>query len=100
MRAVHLTAYGNPVDGIEFVEIPEPPEPGANQVLVGVEFSPVNPNDLSLARGTYAVRPALPSVIGNEGVGRILAWVRASRPSKLAIAWWCLSRASRGGSAC
>ena len=72
MRAVHLTAYGNPIDGIEFVEIPEPPEPGANQVLVGVEFSPINPNDLSLARGTYAVRPALPTVIGNEGVGRIL----------------------------
>jgi len=72
MRAVHLTAYGNPIDGIEFVEIPEPPEPGANQVLVGVEFSPINPNDLSLARGTYALRPALPTVIGNEGVGRIL----------------------------
>src|ERR1700730_10414236 len=34
MRAVHLTAYGNPIDGIEFVEIPEPPEPSANQVLV------------------------------------------------------------------
>src|SRR5258708_10378483 len=72
MRAVHLTAYGNPIDGIEFVEIPETPEPGVNQVLVGVEFSPINPNDLSLARGTYAVRPALPTVIGNEGVGRVL----------------------------
>jgi NADPH:quinone reductase-like Zn-dependent oxidoreductase len=72
MRAVHLTAYGNPIDGIEFVEIPEPPEPAANQVLVGVEFSPINPNDLSVAGGTYALRPALPTVIGNEGVGRIL----------------------------
>jgi NADPH:quinone reductase-like Zn-dependent oxidoreductase len=72
MRAVHLTAYGNPIDGIEFVEIPEPPEPAANQVLVGVEFSPINPNDLSVAQGTYALRPALPTVIGNEGVGRIL----------------------------
>jgi NADPH:quinone reductase-like Zn-dependent oxidoreductase len=73
MRAVHLTAYGNPVDGLEFVETTEPPEPGANQVLVGVEFSPINPNDLSVARGTYAFRPALPTVIGNEGVGRILS---------------------------
>jgi NADPH:quinone reductase-like Zn-dependent oxidoreductase len=72
MRAVHLTAYGNPVDGLGFVEIPEPSEPTANQVLVGVEFSPINPNDLSVARGTYALRPALPTVIGNEGVGRIL----------------------------
>jgi NADPH:quinone reductase-like Zn-dependent oxidoreductase len=73
MRAVHLTAYGNPIDGLEFVEIAEPPEPGTNQVLVGVEFSPINPNDLSVARGTYALRPALPTVIGNEGVGRILS---------------------------
>ncbi len=73
MRAVHLTSYGNPVDGLEFVDIPEPDRPAANQVLIGVEFSPINPNDLSLARGTYAIRPALPSVIGNEGVGRVLA---------------------------
>jgi NADPH:quinone reductase-like Zn-dependent oxidoreductase len=73
MRAVHLTAYGNPVEGLELVEIPEPPEPGPDQVLVGVEFSPVNPNDLLVALGMYALRPALPTVIGNEGVGRVLS---------------------------
>ncbi len=72
MRAVHLTDFGNPVDGLRFVEIPEPPEPGAGEVLVAVELSPVNPNDLSVARGTYAFRPKLPAVIGNEGVGRVL----------------------------
>src|ERR1700716_42199 len=73
MRAVHLTAFGNPVDGLEFVDISEPDAPGPNQVLTGVEFSPVNPNDLMLAQGIYAIRPALPTVIGNEGVGRVLA---------------------------
>ena len=73
MRAVHLTAFGNPVDGLEFVDIPEPDAPGPNQVLTGVEFSPINPNDLMLAQGMYAIRPALPTVIGNEGVGRVLA---------------------------
>ena len=73
MRAVHLTAYGNPVDGLEFVDISEPDAPGPNQVLTGVEFSPINPNDLMLAQGIYAIRPALPTVIGNEGVGRVLA---------------------------
>jgi len=72
MRAVHLTAFGNPVDGLEFVDIPEPDAPGPNQVLTGVEFSPINPNDLMLAQGIYAIRPALPTVIGNEGVGRVL----------------------------
>src|ERR1700676_5340108 len=72
MRAVHLTAFGNPIDGLEFVDIPEPDAPGPDQVLTGVEFSPINPNDLMLAQGMYAIRPALPTVIGNEGVGRVL----------------------------
>jgi NADPH:quinone reductase-like Zn-dependent oxidoreductase len=73
MRAVQLTAFGNPLEGLEYVDIPEPDPPGPNQVLIGVEFSPINPNDLSVARGTYAFRPPLPTVIGNEGVGRVLA---------------------------
>ena len=37
MRAVQLTAFGNPVDGLEYVDIPEPGAPGPNQVLIGVE---------------------------------------------------------------
>src|SRR5260221_4439294 len=73
MRAVHLTAYGDPVEGLNYVDIPDPEAPGSNQVLIEVEFSPVNPSDLMLARGIYGIRPALPTVIGNEAVGRILA---------------------------
>src|SRR5579864_3731576 len=72
MRAVHLTAYGNPVEGLKYVDIPAPDAPGPNQVLIGVEFSPINPSDLLLANGIYALRPALPTVIGNEAVGRVL----------------------------
>ncbi|MGA6974895.1 MAG: zinc-dependent alcohol dehydrogenase family protein [Candidatus Binatus sp.] len=73
MRAVQLIAYGNPVEGLKYVDIPEPEAPGPNQVLIGVEFSPLNPSDLLLAQGIYGIRPALPTVIGGEGVGRILA---------------------------
>ncbi len=40
MRAVQLTAYGNPVEGLKYVDIPEPEAPGPNQVLIGVEFPP------------------------------------------------------------
>src|SRR5260370_26373545 len=73
MRAVQLTAYGDPVEGLKYVDIPAPEAPGPNQVLIGVEYSPLNQSDLLLARGIYASRPALPTVIGNEGVGRVLA---------------------------
>ena len=73
MRAVQLTAFGNPVEALKYVDIPEPGAPGPSQVLIGVEFSPINPNDLLVAQGIYASRPPLPTVIGNEGVGRVLA---------------------------
>ena len=73
MHAVQLTAYGDPLEGLKYVDIAEPEAPGPNQVLIGVEFSPLNQSDLLLARGIYGTRPALPTVIGNEGVGRVLA---------------------------
>jgi hypothetical protein len=37
MHAVQLTAFGNPVDGLEYVDMPEPDAPGPNQVLIGIE---------------------------------------------------------------
>jgi NADPH:quinone reductase-like Zn-dependent oxidoreductase len=73
MRAVQLTAFGNPVEALQFVQIQEPAAPGPGQVLIGVDFAPIDLSDLLVARGAYPLRPALPSVIGNEGVGRVLA---------------------------
>ena len=72
MNSVVLTSYGDPVSGLEYRELPEPKEPGIGQVLVGIEFSPINFSDILVARGLYVLRPELPSVIGNEGVGRVL----------------------------
>jgi NADPH:quinone reductase-like Zn-dependent oxidoreductase len=73
VHAIHLTAFGNPIEGLHHVEIPEPGAPGAQQALIQVEYSPINMSDLLLALGIYAFRPQLPSVIGGEGVGTILA---------------------------
>ena len=75
MRAVQLTAYGDPLESLKYVDIPAPVAPGPNQVLIAVEFSPLNQSDLLLARGIYGTRPPLPTVIGNEGVGRVLRYV-------------------------
>src|SRR5205809_2864378 len=73
MRAVQIRAFGEPGIVLELADLPEPPAPGAGQVLIGVEHAPINMNDLYLIQGVYPVRPSLPSVVGNEGVGRVLA---------------------------
>jgi NADPH:quinone reductase-like Zn-dependent oxidoreductase len=72
MKSVVLTNFGDPVRSLEYREQPEPEQPANGQVLVGVEFSPVNFSDILVARGLYPLRPPLPSVIGLEGVGRVL----------------------------
>src|SRR5438094_30073 len=64
---------GEPGIVLELADLPEPPAPAAGQVLIGVEHAPINMNDLYLIQGVYPVRPSLPSVVGNEGVGRVLA---------------------------
>jgi NADPH:quinone reductase-like Zn-dependent oxidoreductase len=73
MRAIELAVFGDPVTNLRVAELPEPPAPGANEVLIGMEFAPINFNDLLLIRGTFPKRPALPSPVGNEGAGKVLA---------------------------
>src|SRR5438132_1774034 len=73
MRAVQIRTFGEPGIVLELANLPDPPAPGAGQVLIGVEHAPINMNDLYLIQGVYPVRPSLPSIVGNEGVGRVLA---------------------------
>ena len=73
MKAVQVVKYGDAVEGIELREVPEPAAPKPGEVLVGVEFSPINFNDLMVVRGIYAWRPELPATMGNEGAGKVIA---------------------------
>ncbi len=73
MQAIQLTRYGKPEEGLRFVEIAEPGAPEADQILIRVEYAPINDSDLLVASGLYAVKPKLPSIIGNEGAGKVLA---------------------------
>lgn len=43
-----------------------------DQVLVRMLAAPVNPADINTVQGVYAVKPQLPSVPGNEGVGEVV----------------------------
>lgn len=46
-------------------------EPGEGEVLLQVEFAPVNPADINVLEGKYGVLPMLPSVLGVEGVATV-----------------------------
>jgi NADPH:quinone reductase-like Zn-dependent oxidoreductase len=71
MRAIQITQFGNPSDVLRVVDLPEPPAPGAGEVKVAVELSPLNLHDLVLVSGAL-IQPPLPLVLGNEGIGRIV----------------------------
>jgi len=73
MKAIHLTAYGNPAQNLKMVEVSEPNAPSANETLVRMEYAPINDSDLLLANGVYFLNPKLPSVIGGEGAGIVEA---------------------------
>ena len=73
MKAIHLTAYGDPVQNLQMAEVPEPNAPSAGEALVRMEYAPVDDSDLLLANGVYFLNPQLPSVIGGEGAGIVEA---------------------------
>jgi NADPH:quinone reductase-like Zn-dependent oxidoreductase len=73
MKAIHLTAYGNPAQNLKMVEVPEPKAPSGGQALVRMEYAPIAYSDLLLANGIYFLHPELPSVIGGEGAGIVEA---------------------------
>src|ERR1700740_272307 len=73
MKAIHLTAYGNPAQNLRMVEVSEPHTPAAGEAIVRMEYAPIDYSDLLLANGVYFLNPKLPSVIGGEGAGIVEA---------------------------
>jgi NADPH:quinone reductase-like Zn-dependent oxidoreductase len=73
MKAIHLTAYGNPAQNLKLVELPEANAPSAGEALVRMEYAPIANSDLLLANGVYLLKPKLPSGIGGEGAGIVEA---------------------------
>jgi NADPH:quinone reductase-like Zn-dependent oxidoreductase len=72
MKSARLSRFGEPADVIELVEVPDPPPPGADEVLVDVLACPINPADLLTLEGRYGTSaPRLPLTPGGEGLGRI-----------------------------
>src|SRR5438552_10541665 len=70
MRQLQFIAHGEPSDVIELNTVSEPAL-GQEDVLISMEAAPMNPSDFLFVRGMYGVRPAFPSSVGAEGVGRV-----------------------------
>jgi NADPH:quinone reductase-like Zn-dependent oxidoreductase len=72
MKVVQYARRGHPPDVVEVVDL-ETGAPQADEVVIAVEASPINPSDLLTLSGEYGVLPPLPAIAGNEGVGRVTA---------------------------
>jgi mitochondrial enoyl-[acyl-carrier protein] reductase / trans-2-enoyl-CoA reductase len=66
-----LTGFGKPADVLSIQERPRP-RPEKGEVLLEMLAAPVNPADLNVIEGRYGELPALPAIVGNEGVGRVV----------------------------
>ena len=74
MKALQMLKYGIPSEVVELADIPEPDSPKPNEVLVAVEYSPINHSEQLKIMGRYPIRPtSFPAGVGNEGVARILS---------------------------
>ncbi len=72
MQALELRDFDGLPTSLTQVELPVP-QPAANQVLIQVEATPINPSDLVFLRGNYGIKKALPVVPGLEGSGIVVA---------------------------
>ena len=71
MLTSFLTAFGKPADVLSLEERPRP-RPDKGEILLEMLAAPVNPADLNVIEGKYGELPALPAIVGNEGVGRLI----------------------------
>ncbi len=71
MRAWLMDSFDG-IDKLRLGEVPDP-QPGPGQALLRVRFAALNPADAFLAQAMYPAKPALPHILGRDGVGDVLA---------------------------
>ncbi|XP_008275610.1 enoyl-[acyl-carrier-protein] reductase, mitochondrial [Stegastes partitus] len=70
-KALLYRNHGDPSRVVQLEDADVPPV-GAKDVLVKVLAAPINPSDINMIQGTYAILPDLPAVGGNEGVAQVI----------------------------
>jgi NADPH2:quinone reductase len=62
----------NGIDHLRLAEVADP-VPQSGEAILEVQFAALNPADRYLAERQYPIRPALPHILGRDGVGRVIA---------------------------
>ncbi|XP_042345130.1 enoyl-[acyl-carrier-protein] reductase, mitochondrial [Plectropomus leopardus] len=70
-KALLFRKHGDPSQVVQLEDV-DLPTIGAKDVLVKMLAAPINPSDINMIQGTYAILPDLPAVGGNEGVAQIV----------------------------
>ncbi|KAL2084946.1 hypothetical protein ACEWY4_020464 [Coilia grayii] len=88
-RGLLYRNHGDPSHVVKLESIELPPV-GADRVLVKMLAAPINPADINMIQGTYAILPDLPTVGGNEGVGQVAEV--GSQVTRLKVGDWVIPR--------
>src|SRR6185503_7526 len=61
--------------GLGALRLGEAPEPIAqdNDAILEIRYAALNPADRYLAEGLYPAKPALPHILGRDGIGTVIA---------------------------
>ena len=57
--------------GLRLADVPDP-LPQAGEAVLEVHYAGLNPADRYLAQGQYPARPALPHILGRDGMGTVV----------------------------
>jgi NADPH:quinone reductase len=71
MKAWLLDRFGG-VAALRLAEVPDP-TPQAGEAVLEIHYAALNPADRYLAEKLYPAKPALPHILGRDGMGTVLA---------------------------
>jgi NADPH:quinone reductase len=57
--------------GLRMADVPEPTA-GEGEVVIEVRYAGLNPADRYLSEGQYPAKPALPHILGRDGIGTVM----------------------------
>lgn len=72
-RAVLFKEHGDPLKVLSIIDEKLPSHLSSGQVCIRFLASPINPSDINIIEGSYAVRPSLPAIAGSEGVAEVVS---------------------------